>query len=123
MRAERNWRVGLIGFGLGGAAFHAPVIAATPGLVIAAIVTSNVSRRRAGGSNASSRKVFANAAEMFASATDLDIAVIASPNRTHIPLAVDALAAGLHVVVDKPFAASISTPCVRSMQHASARSY
>ena len=45
MRAERNWRVGLIGFGLGGAAFHAPVIAATPGLVIAAIVTSNASRR------------------------------------------------------------------------------
>ena len=53
-------------------------------------------------------RVFANAAEMFAAATDLDIAVIASPNRTHIPLAVDALAAGLHVVVDKPLAASIA---------------
>ena len=68
-------------------------------------------------------RVFANAAEMFASATDLDIAVIASPNRTHIPLAVDALAAGLHVVVDKPFAASISgrracDPCSTRAQEA-----
>ena len=123
MRAERNWRVGLIGFGLGGAAFHAPVIAATPGVVLAAIVTSNASRREQALRMYPAARVFANAAEMFASATDLDIAVIASPNRTHIPLAIDALAAGLHVVVDKPLAASISTPCARSMQHASARSY
>ena len=108
MKTERNWRVGLIGFGLSGAAFHAPVIAATPGLVIAAIVTSNASRREQAVRTYPGARVFANAAEMFASATDLDIAVIASPNRTHIPLAVDALAAGLHVVVDKPFAASIS---------------
>ena len=82
MRAEPNWRVGLIGFGLGGAAFHAPVIAATPGLVIAAIVTSNASRREQAVRMYPAARVFANAAEMFASATDLDIAVIASPNRT-----------------------------------------
>jgi len=107
VRAERNWRVGLIGFGLGGAAFHAPVIAATPGLVIAAIVTSNASRREQALRIYPAASVFANAAEMFARAADLDIAVIASPNRTHVPLAVDALTAGLHVVVDKPLAASI----------------
>ena len=108
MRAETNWRVGLIGFGLGGAAFHAPVIAATPGVVLAAVVTSNASRREQALRMYPAARVFANAAEMFASATDLDIAVIASPNRSHIPLAIDALAAGLHVVVDKPLAASIS---------------
>ena len=107
VRSERNWRVGLIGFGIGGAVFHAPFIAATPGLVIAAIVTSNASRQEQAFRMYPAARVFASAAEMFASATDLDIAVIASPNRTHIPLAVDALAAGLHVVVDKPFAASI----------------
>ena len=63
---------------------------------------------RAGGSNVSSRKSVRQRGRDVRSATDLDIAVIASPNRTHIPLAVDALAAGLHVVVDKPFAASVS---------------
>jgi predicted dehydrogenase len=99
--------VGLIGFGLGGAAFHAPFIAATPGLVLAAIVTSDASRREQASRRYPAARVFARAAEMLASATGLDIAVIASPNRTHVPLAVDALAAALHVVVDKPLAASI----------------
>jgi predicted dehydrogenase len=108
VQAEKNWRVGLIGFGLAGAAFHAPVIAATPGLVLAAVVTSHASRREQAVRMYPAARVFANAAEMFANAMDLDIAVIASPNRTHIPLAVDALAAGLHVVVDKPIAASIA---------------
>ena len=32
-------RVGVIGYGLGGSAFHAPFIAATPGLELTAIVT------------------------------------------------------------------------------------
>ena len=32
--------VGLIGFGLAGRAFHAPLIAATPALRLAAVVTS-----------------------------------------------------------------------------------
>jgi predicted dehydrogenase len=108
VRAEGNWRVGLVGFGLGGSAFHAPVIAATPGLAIAAIVTSNASRREQAVRTYPSARVFASATEMFANAADLDIAVIASPNRTHIPLAVDALSAGLNVVVDKPLAASVA---------------
>ena len=38
-------RVALVGFGLGGRAFHAPLIAATPGLRLATIVTSNSERR------------------------------------------------------------------------------
>ena len=34
--------------------------------------------------------------------------VVAAPNRTHVPLALAALDAGLHVVVDKPLAASVT---------------
>ena len=34
--------------------------------------------------------------------------MIATPNRTHAPLAMEALAHGLDVVVDKPFATSVS---------------
>ena len=37
---------------------------------------------------------------------ELDLVVVASPNRTHLPLALEALRAGLHVVVDKPMAAT-----------------
>ena len=39
------FRVGIIGYGLAGAVFHAPLVAATPGLQLSAIVTSNEERR------------------------------------------------------------------------------
>ena len=46
-------RVGLIGYGLAGAVFHAPFLAATPGLRLAAVVTRDcmigVAVPRAGG--------------------------------------------------------------------------
>ena len=38
-------RVALIGFGLGGESFHAPLIACTPGLTLTTIVTTNAERR------------------------------------------------------------------------------
>ncbi len=37
-------RVAIIGYGLAGAVFHAPLIASTPGMTVAAIVTSNPER-------------------------------------------------------------------------------
>src|SRR5262245_52620685 len=101
------WRVGVIGFGLSGAAFHAPLIAVTPGLVLTAIVTSDASRREQARRTYPSARVVADTKTLF-NAADVDIAVIATPNRTHIPLAIEALTAGLHVVVDKPFAVSVA---------------
>ena len=44
-RADTDVRVALIGYGLGGAAFHAPLIACTPGMRLATIVTGNPERR------------------------------------------------------------------------------
>jgi scyllo-inositol 2-dehydrogenase (NADP+) len=38
-------RVGLIGYGLAGAVFHAPLIASTPGLRLASVVTGNPDRQ------------------------------------------------------------------------------
>lgn len=38
-------RTALLGYGLGGAAFHAPFISTTPGLTLTAIVTSNPDRQ------------------------------------------------------------------------------
>src|SRR5690349_4160170 len=37
-------RVGIVGYGLGGSTFHAPLVAATPGLELVAIATSNPER-------------------------------------------------------------------------------
>ena len=97
-------RVGLIGYGLAGSVFHAPMIAATEALALDTVVTSNPERREQARAEHGDVRVVATADELFSRAADLDLIVVASPNRTHIALATRALEAGLPVVVDKPLA-------------------
>ena len=98
------FKVALIGYGLAGAAFHAPLIAATSGLRLAAIVTSDEGRRARARLEHPDAVLLARADEIWARSGDYDLVVVAAPNRAHVPLALAALDAGLHVVVDKPFA-------------------
>lgn len=94
--------VGLIGFGLAGRSFHAPVISAVPGMRLAAIL------QRTGDEAAIAypqAKIVRTLDELLA-IPDLQLIVVASPNTTHAPFARAALAAGKNVVVDKPFTTS-----------------
>ncbi|MFF4258459.1 Gfo/Idh/MocA family oxidoreductase [Streptomyces sp. NPDC001663] len=97
-------RVGLVGYGLAGSVFHAPLIAATEGLVLDTVVTSNPERQEQARAGFPDVRVAATADELFDRAAELDLVVVASPNKTHVPLATTALKAGLPVVVDKPIA-------------------
>ena len=97
-------RVGLIGYGLAGSVFHAPLIAATDGLVLDTVVTGDPERRARAVAEHPGVTTVAGADELWARAGRLDLVVVASPNRTHVPLATAALRAGLPVVVDKPVA-------------------
>ncbi|MEV5322444.1 Gfo/Idh/MocA family oxidoreductase [Streptomyces sp. NPDC052687] len=97
-------RVGLIGYGLAGSVFHAPLIAATDGLALDTVVTSNPERQDQARAEHPGVRIAATPDELFDRADDLDLIVIASPNKTHVPLAGTALKAGLPVVVDKPVA-------------------
>jgi scyllo-inositol 2-dehydrogenase (NADP+) len=99
-------RVGLLGYGLAGSAFHAPLIATTPGLGLAAVVTSQPQRAAAARRDHPGVEVLATADLLWRRADSLDLVVVATPNSTHVPLACAALAAGLPVVVDKPLAAT-----------------
>jgi len=99
-------RVGLCGYGVAGAVFHAPLIASTPGLRLAAIVTGDPGRKEEARRAYPGARILARADELWENAGDLDLAVIATPNATHAELALSALDAGLAVVVDKPLAAS-----------------
>ncbi|HEU0053208.1 MAG TPA: Gfo/Idh/MocA family oxidoreductase [Longimicrobium sp.] len=101
-------RVAVIGYGLAGAAFHAPLIAATPGMRLAAVVTANAERAAQARSRYPHVEVVDSAERLWERAGEFDLVVVASPNRTHVPLARAALAAGLAVVVDKPFAPTAS---------------
>ncbi|MEU6355724.1 Gfo/Idh/MocA family oxidoreductase [Streptomyces sp. NPDC047072] len=97
-------RVGLIGYGLAGSVFHAPLIAATEGLVLDTVVTGNPERQEQARAGFPGVRLVASADELFARAGELDLVVVASPNKTHVALATAALEAGLPVVVDKPVA-------------------
>ncbi|GGW36066.1 oxidoreductase [Streptomyces lucensis JCM 4490] len=97
-------RVGLIGYGLAGSVFHAPLIAATEGLTLDTVVTSNPERQEQARAEFPDVRVVRAPEELFDRAGELDLVVVASPNRTHVPLARTALEAGLPVVVDKPVA-------------------
>ena len=97
-------RVGLIGYGLAGSVFHAPLIAATPGLALAAVVTRNPERQDQVRREHPGAQVLDDVEQLWTAG--LDLVVVASPNRTHVPQATAALEAGLAVVVDKPLAAT-----------------
>lgn len=97
-------RIGLIGFGFAGRTFHAPLIRATEGCVLTAIATRQGEPARAAAPEA---VIVATPEELFAW-RDIELVVVATPNDTHAPLARAALAAGKHVVVDKPFALNLS---------------
>ncbi|MEE1752340.1 Gfo/Idh/MocA family oxidoreductase [Streptomyces sp. SP18CS02] len=97
-------RVGLVGYGLAGSVFHAPLIAATEGLALDTIVTSNPERREQAREEFPDVRFAASPDELWERADALDLIVIASPNKTHVPVATAALEAGLPVVVDKPIA-------------------
>lgn len=90
-------RVGLIGFGLAGASFHAPLIACVEGMELAAIATSRPTDRFPGATRHDDPQALIDD-------DSLDLVVVATPNDSHAPLAQAALAAGRHVVVDKPLA-------------------
>ncbi|GAB3210465.1 Gfo/Idh/MocA family oxidoreductase [Marinactinospora thermotolerans] len=96
--------VALIGFGKGGEVFHAPLIDATPGLRLSAVVTGDPERAARVRERYPETEVLASVEELWRRAEDFEIVVVASPNATHVPLARAALKAGLAVVVDKPFA-------------------
>jgi len=98
-------RVGLIGYGLAGRAFHAPLIEAEPALQLAAIVTSDPERRAQAAADHPHATLLDGAQELWARRAELDLVVVAAPNAAHVPLARAAVEHGLDVVVDKPLAA------------------
>ncbi len=95
-----RFNVALIGYGLAGRVFHAPLITATEGLHLAAIVSSRVGEIAAAYPGV---KAVRDPQAVFADPV-IDLVVVATPNESHFDLAARALAAGKHVVIDKPMA-------------------
>jgi scyllo-inositol 2-dehydrogenase (NADP+) len=97
-------RGAIIGYGLAGSVFHAPLIAATAGLEVAMVVTRDPERRDHALRDHPGVRVVPSADHVWSAAGELDFVVIAAANDAHAPLARAALDAALAVVVDKPLA-------------------
>jgi scyllo-inositol 2-dehydrogenase (NADP+) len=104
-------RVGLIGFGMAGQAFHAPVICGVPGMELTCILE----RRGTLAQQKYPAVCVARTLDELLSDKQIQLCVIATPNDSHFDLAKACLLAGRDVVVDKPFAPTLaeSTELVR----------
>ena len=100
---SRPLNVALVGYGQAGKVFHAPLVAHTPGLRLHTVVSGDAGKVHADFPDV---RVVADPRRAFADDA-VDLVVIAAPNAVHAPLAIAALRAGRHVVVDKPFAVTL----------------
>lgn len=96
-------RIGVVGFGTGGQHFHTPFIDAAEGCVLSGIVAraeATVARARADWPEV---PIFPSLAAMIEAGV-CDAVTITTPPQTRRELVLEAIAAGLHVIADKPFA-------------------
>lgn len=96
---DRKYTVGLCAFGMSGKLFQAPFFAAHPGFSLEYIVRrSDTSIIR----DYPDAQILSSTDELIAK-QDVDLVVINTPIQTHYEIAKHALAAGKHVLIEKPF--------------------
>ncbi len=98
-------RIGLVGYGTGGQHFHAPFIAAAKGVELAGVVARAPATIAKVEANLPSMPIYPSLAAMI-DAGGIDAVTITTPPDTRRTLVLEAIAAGLHVIADKPFAPS-----------------
>lgn len=101
---DKKVKVGLVGYGMAGEVFHAPVISVIPNFELTSIVERN---------GESSRKRYPHvnivrSIDELLQDKEIELIVVATPNITHFTIAKQSLLAGKHVVVDKPFTVTSS---------------
>jgi predicted dehydrogenase len=94
--------VALVGYGMGGAVFHAPFIDAEPRLRLVSVVTANPQRRAGAEARYPGVRVEPEIGSLLARLDGIDLVVVSTPNASHAEVAGAVLAQGRAVVVDKP---------------------
>ena len=97
-------RVALVGYGLAGRLFHAPLISACDDLQLTTIVTSDPDRVAQAHEDHPGAAVVPDVETLLGHRDSYDLVVVATVNSAHVEVASAALDAGLSVVVDKPLA-------------------
>ena len=97
-------RLGVVGYGGGGRLFHTPFIAAAEGVELAGVVARAPDRVAQARADWPEAEVFGSLSELLESG--VEAVTVTTPPITHFDLAREAIEAGVHVVVDKPFVPS-----------------
>lgn len=98
--------VAIIGYGLAGAIFHAPLVKATDGLRIKYIVARSAEKQTQARNDHPAAEIVPDIATLIENSKEIGLAVVATPNKEHAPQAMACMNAGIPVVIDKPMALS-----------------
>jgi predicted dehydrogenase len=96
-------RTAIVGYGLAGRVFHAPLISADPAYALRGIVTRDPGRALAATERYPGARILPSVEHLLA-ADEFDLVVIATPTPNHVAIAERTLERGLATVVDKPLA-------------------
>ena len=100
------FRLGIVGCGMITSQSHLPAALALPGVEVTALVDPVAERAaRLARSFGIQPRVSADLSAVIA---DMDGAIVATPNSTHRDIAVRCLDSGVHVLIEKPLAATVS---------------
>jgi predicted dehydrogenase len=107
-------RIGVVGYGTGGQHFHAPFIAAAQGVELAGVVARAPATIAKVEVDLPGTPIYGSLQDMLAAG--VDVVTITTPPQTRRELVLEAIAAGVHVIADKPFAptAAIGGELVRA---------
>src|SRR5829696_7246574 len=99
----RTLRVGIVGAGAWSRAAHVPGFQSTPGVHLVAICDADISRAQQVADEAGISRAYASAATMLADEA-VDIVSIVTPDDCHRADVELAIAAGVHILCEKPLA-------------------
>lgn len=105
--STNNIRTGVIGYGLSGRVFHAPFIDVVEGYELSKISTSNPERIALAQKRYPTTEIVADAQNII-NDPNIDLVLVTSPNIDHFKWAKEALLAGKHAVVEKPFTINVA---------------
>jgi len=93
-------KVGLVGYGLGGKVFHAPLIHLAPDLELYAVCSRSEEKQNLAKADYPNIKTYSDY-EALSGDEQVDLVVLATPHDTHAPMSILAMNAGKDVVTDK----------------------
>lgn len=109
-------RIGLVGYGIGGRAFHRPFLLDAAGVDLVGVVARSTAKHEQLATDLPGVTVHDSLGDLIAAG--VDAVVVTTPPSTRRELVLQAIAAGVAVVADKPFAPDPAT--ARAIRQAAA---